>query len=383
MPLFPARARIELRELRRPAANRLEALVLAGGRRQVIWLESDGLPLQACADAFLPILLPAAMASGQPLRIEAPLTAEVVAASRRVSNVMASWYPHWAELVLETPDTSARSISIPESAACAAFFSGGLDSFHTLLFFRNQLQHLLFVHGFDIPLAEQSKADLVQRSLLCVAAEAGVSLLTLRTNLRAFTDRWVSWDLHQCGCALAAVALLLKPHLNQVVIPSSYSLPFLHPYGSHPGLETLWSTPGLELLHDALVEDRAAKAMAIAPWSLARRNLRVCWQLNNPELNCGRCRKCLSTYAILRGYCSAYDWPTFPKQLDLKALSQLRANSSDMRNRFLALRDHLIKTGRDPELLAALHQLVEAKGRRHPAKLLRHLAVRGHAWLRA
>jgi hypothetical protein len=331
--------------------------------------------VQASADAFLPILLPAAMASGLPLRIEAPVSAEVLAAARRVSNVMASWFPDWGELALETPDNGAPSVSNAASAARAAFFSGGVDSFHTLLCRR--------VHGFDLALAEQTKADLVKRSLLCVAAEAGMSLLMLRTNLRAFTDRWVSWDRHQCGAALAAVALLLSPHLKQVVIPSSYSLPFLHPYGSHPGLDSLWSIPGLELLHDTFVEDRSAKAMAIAPWALARRHLRVCWQPSMPDFNCGRCRKCLTTYAILRGYCSGYDWPTFPDHLDLQALSQLQTNSSDMRNRFLALRDHLFHTGQDPELLAALHLLVEPKDRLHPVMMLRRQAGRGLAWLRA
>lgn len=92
MPLLSARARIELRELRRPSANRLEALVLSGCRRQLIWLETDGMAVQASADAFLPILLPAAMASGLPLRIEAPVSAEVLAAARRVSNVIASCF---------------------------------------------------------------------------------------------------------------------------------------------------------------------------------------------------------------------------------------------------------------------------------------------------
>jgi hypothetical protein len=374
-----ARARIELRELRRPTANRLEALVLAGGRRQLLWFETDGFPVQASADAFLPILVPAAMASGLPLRIDAPVSAEVIAAAHRVSHVFASWYPHWAVLALETPAASVSKTSNLESGARAAFFSGGLDSFYTLLSRRDQLQHLLYVHGFDIPLAEQLKADLVRSSLLCVAAEAGMSLLVLRTNLRAFTDRWVRWDLHQCGGALAAVALLLSHHLKQVVIPSSYGLPFLHPYGSHPGLESLWSIPGLELLHDSFIEDRAAKAMVIAPWSLARRHLRVCWQPHMPQLNCGRCRKCLATAAILRGYCSTYDWPTFPNQLDLKALSRLQTNSSDMLNRFFVLRDHLSSTGSDPELLAAVQQLLVSQGRRYPGKALRHLAVRGLA----
>jgi hypothetical protein len=383
MPLLPARARIELRQLRRPANNRLEAVVLAGGRRQLIWLETDGLPVPLSADAFLPILVPAAMASGLPLRIDAPVSAEVVVAAHRVSHVLASWHPHWSELELETSAESASPAISSEPGWGGAFFSGGLDSFRTFQIFRGQLKYLLFVHGFDILLTEHAKADLVRSSLLRVAADTGVSLLILRTNLRAFSDRWVSWEQHQCGGALAAMALLLSPHLSRVIIPSSYSLPFLSPFGSHPGLESLWSIPGLELCHDTIVEDRVSKAVAIAPWTLARQHLRVCWQPNRPQLNCCCCRKCLATQAVLRGFCAEYDWPTFAEPLDLQSLTRVQIVSSAMLNRFFVLRDHLITTGRDPELLAAVDQLLVRQGRRHPAKALRHLAVRGLACLRA
>ena len=383
MPVVPSRARIRLAELRLSSSNRLEALVLAGGRRQLLWFEADtdAIPLEETADAFLPILVPAAMAAGLPLRFEAPLSAAVLAAARRVSGVLASWHPRWAELSLDAAGPPGPAAMGAGNRPQAAFFSGGLDSFRTLQRHRDQLAHLLFVHGLDIPLAEQDKADLVRGALLRVAAEAGPSLLTVRTNLRAFTDRWVSWELHQCGSALAAVALLLAPRLSRVLIPSSYPLAFLHPYGSHPGLEPLWSTPGLELRHDTLREDRLQKAQALASWPLARCQLRVCWQPRTPELNCGRCRKCLTTLAVLRGVCGDQDWPTFPERLDLQALALVQTNSPAMLCRFFLLRDHLTSTGRDPPLLAAVNQLLRRQRRRDWGRTLHHRLVRVRARL--
>ncbi len=382
MLLTPSRARIRLVELSRPRSNRLEALVLAGRRRQRLWFETDAGPLEERADAFLPVLLPAAMAAGLGLQIEPPVSTAVLTAARRVSTVLASWHPHWGELRLEATAPTRPAAAAPAPCDQAAFFSGGLDSFRTLQCHRDQLRHLLFVHGFDIPLAEAEKADAVQGRLARVAAEAGPSLLTVRTNLRAFTDRWVRWDLHQCGCALAAVALLLAPRLGRVWIPSSNPLPFLHPRGSHPGLEPLWSTPGLELLHDTVVEGRVEKARALASWPLARENLRVCWQSHAPGLNCGRCRKCLTTQVMLRGFCGDQDWPTFPPILDLEALERVKIESPPMLCRFLELREHLTQGGGDPVLLETVNRLLRRQRRRRPGSVWRHRAVRALALLR-
>lgn len=379
----PSRPRIQLVELRRPSGNRLEALVLAGGRRQWLWFETDDVPLREAADAFLPVLLPAAMAAGLPLRIEAPLSPDLVEAARRVSRVLASWTPTWAELELEAAGSPAAAAIPAPSGAMAAFFSGGLDSFRTLQRYRAQLSHLLFVHGFDIALTEQDKADRVRRALSQVAAETGPSLLTVRTNLRAFTNRWVGWERHQCGAALAAVALLLAPQLRTVLIPSSRSLTFLQPSGTHPGLDSLWSLPGLSLRHDTLHEDRIDKLLLLAPWSLGRRQLRVCWQPRTPGLNCGRCQKCLSNQALLRGFCADQDWPTFPAHLDLQALARVQPHTTPALATFLKLRDHLRRWGHDPELLSAVEALLRRHRQRHPARVWRQQAVRALARLRA
>ena len=388
MPIFPSRGSIRLAELRQPCSTRIEALVLAGGRRQLLWFETDGPPVQESADAFLPVLLPAAMAAGLRLHIEAPVSPEVVAGAHRVSDLLASWYPHWRELNLTVASLTHPPQPAESTPQQAAFFSGGVDSFRTLQRCGDQLRHLLFVHGFDIAPAEQEKAQFVRRALTQVAAEAGPSLLTVRTNLRSFTNRWVDWEQHQHGCALAAVALLLAPHVGKVWIPSSFSLPFLHPHGSHPALETLWSTSALELLHDTFSEDRIDKVRELACWRLARCQLRVCWQPHTPELNCGRCHKCLWTQALLRGFCGDQDWPTFPAHLDLEALALLKlkrlwmVHSRNDDGEFFTLRSHLRQSGQDPDLLAAVNLLLLRHEQRGWVVALRQLVVLARALLR-
>src|SRR5574337_867736 len=43
-------------------------------------------------------------------------------------------------------------LALPTGRKVAVFFSGGLDSFYTLLKRRNEIDSLVFIHGFDIPL---------------------------------------------------------------------------------------------------------------------------------------------------------------------------------------------------------------------------------------
>lgn len=154
-----------------------------------------------------------------------------------------------------------------ESGPWGAFFSGGLDSFRTLQRFGHQLDHLLFVHGFDIPLSDPAKGDLVQAALTQMAAEVGPSLLTVRTNLRAFTDRWVSWERHQCGGALAAVALLLAPRLSRVIIPYR---PLVH------RRRTERLDPGRSGVAQRGLSGRAGGALGVPqlqPWSCRTRSI--------------------------------------------------------------------------------------------------------------
>ncbi|MFN5116869.1 MAG: hypothetical protein ACK5JJ_02075 [Cyanobacteriota bacterium] len=386
----PGRHGFRLVELHRPRPNRLEALVVRGRNRRVLWFEGQDGVLREQADAFLPVLLPAAMAAGAELQIEVPVDPELLAAAQRVGRLLATWHPSWSEISpiatagSVSPASTAASTEAPTSAPNpapgkrASFFSGGLDSFRTLQRHGPALDQLLFVHGFDIPLHATEKAEAVQRSLALVAEEVGIDILTVRTNLRAFTDAWVAWDHHQCGSALAAVAHLLAPRFRQVLIPSSYPFAFLSPYGSHPGLDPLWSTPGLELLHDGCEEGRWEKVEALASWPLARQQLRVCWQPNSLKPNCGHCRKCLVTHALLRARCGDHPWPAFPAPLPLAALERVKVDGLDMRHRLLQARDHLHTTGADPALLRSLSRLLQPRA---PQRLARTLQQQKLGWL--
>ncbi len=53
-------------------------------------------------------------------------------------------------------DAEVRGGPSDLASGIACFFSGGVDSFYTLLKHREEITHIIFVHGFDIALEDHS-----------------------------------------------------------------------------------------------------------------------------------------------------------------------------------------------------------------------------------
>ena len=78
--------------------------------------------------------------------------------------------------------------SRPSHGRVAAFFSGGVDSWSTVLD-NPDVSDLIFVHGFDLLRAahQGDLADKIEESLRAAAAELGLSMHVVETNLRVLT----------------------------------------------------------------------------------------------------------------------------------------------------------------------------------------------------
>ena len=196
--------------------------------------------------------------------------------------------------------------------------------------------------------------ELVLKQIRQAAHAIGLPLIEVETNIRDFSDDLrFSWE-EQHGAALAAVAHFLAPAFTKVFIPSSYALPFLTPFGSHPGLDPLWSSPNLELVHDGLEATRFDKVGALCSWDTALTHMRVCWRLVEGQYNCCQCRKCLWTMAFLRAYGVLDRATSFPLPIDLQRLSEQPASATEHRYRLICAIGMLNDQGDDPDLMAAL-----------------------------
>ena len=94
----------------------------------------------------------------------------------------------------------------------AAFFSGGVDSWATVLA-NPDVTDLIFVRGIDLLprlTHQEDLADEVEARLRGVADELGLPLHVVETNLRELSDPLARWETYY-GCAVAAVAHFLAP----------------------------------------------------------------------------------------------------------------------------------------------------------------------------
>ncbi len=340
------------------------------GQDHHIWFAASGDEPGEENDFLLPLTLFPAMVGATPLRLPGQISPRLLSAAPKIQDVFGSWCTeHWRG-VLENArnvpvDAEARAGRDKGGSGVGCFFSGGLDSFYTLLKHRDEITHLIIVYGFDITLddkASRAQTDRVLRAQTSrmarqVATDLGKTLIEVETNLRSVTRSMVGWTEYH-GAALASVALLFQHRFRKVLVPASYTYAEAPPRGSHPLLDPLWSTELTEIEHDGAEASRLEKTVHISQHELAMRWLRVC--LVNPDgaYNCGRCEKCLRTMITLRVAGALERCETLPSEVDLSMVASTYIPSDVLSSRTL-LRT-LERLGTEQELTRALAQGIEA-----------------------
>jgi hypothetical protein len=249
---------------------------------------------------------------------------------------------------------------LPADRRVGAFFSGGVDSWATLLA-NPDVTDLIYVHGYDIPLDQADASAQVERRLAESAAAQGRRLHVVRTNLRPLLDASVAWEVAH-GPALAAVALLFAPDFQRVLIGSTatYANPVAR--GSHPLHDHLWSTERCRIEHFGAHLTRTAKIELLAEHQPALDVLRVCWQ-HVDRYNCGRCEKCLRTMTALEAIGALDRCPTFAARLDLDAVAELRFVDDDMPTWWRENLELARRRNADPALAASIEACLAANER--------------------
>ncbi|MCU1369256.1 MAG: hypothetical protein JWO77_450 [Ilumatobacteraceae bacterium] len=293
-----------------------------------VWVRAPGHRLTDVPEAWATALAIPAARTGS--AIDLPRSLDPVWEAGAQANIaqMASWWGGASSADLRTPPPSRWSRAVgylsrgPNPARGRALcFTGGVDSFFSLLAGDHRPTHLLFVHGYDIPLDDTDRRAAASRSIQAVATARGLVALEVETNLRhhhCFAQ--ASWE-HTHGAALVGIALLLRAEVGTLVIPPSYATSRLIPWGSHPELDERWSVPGvLAVEHGDALPFRRERLRAVADDPLVHEHLRVCWAHLQPGTNCGRCEKCVRTLVDLEYLGRRRDVTTFPSEPDLPEL---------------------------------------------------------------
>ncbi|MBC8097400.1 MAG: hypothetical protein H7Y43_16465 [Akkermansiaceae bacterium] len=285
---------------------------------------------------WLQAVLPLAFQLQEPLECSVPADAVWLQNARQTMQIWNRWYPD-----LKPVEIKAAAISSPAPARenrTGLFFTGGVDSFHSLFDFEEPgasagvvkkavVDDLIYVCGYDIPLRDRAALDRKARTLANIARELGKNLVIITTNLRETRLRKLDWGKIMHGPALGAAGLILEGHCSRILFSaSSNHQDDATPWGTHPLTDELLSSERLRFIRYGGAIARVEKTAVVAKSPVALNHLHVCWA-EKSDTNCGVCEKCVRTMLTLEIFGALKQATCFPSGSVLDKLPGIRVTN--------------------------------------------------------
>ncbi len=340
--------------------RRAEVEFCLGAERYPVYFQSPNAALGASTEGLLACALLPAMRAAEALAIgggDGPeVSRRLLSALPTIQDIFCDWEPSLRRVEVRGAVPAERAA--PRGARTGMFFSGGVDSFYTLLKHRDEITDLVFVRGFDMSLESESLYQRTSSMIAEVGAFYGKRVVEVETNLRTLLDPHVDWACISHGAAMAAVGHLLSSSLARIYIPASQTYSRLYVGGSHPLLDPLWSSEALEFIHDGCEATRVDKVAVISGHEIVLRSLRVCFTNTDGAYNCGRCEKCVRTMLALRAFGALERCTTFDAPLEVRNI--LSIDPAPVRVRLAAMDNlrALEKRGGEEEYCRALRSVL-------------------------
>lgn len=263
---------------------------------ETLWFSSPDAVLRASPEAFANALLMPALVNNRRLVVENAVCSRWASQMPTAVELL----HHWWNVPRIPPQLRARDDgTAAREGRTGLCFSGGVDSFFTLLRHHPRVDTLIYVYDYDIPIRGHRRQPHFEPWLRKLADEGDFQAIVIRTNLKTHPlMSAVDWFAAHGAC-LAATGHLLSDRIGTLVMSSSYDFSSPHPSGTHWKLDPLWSSARLECTHFGATHKRTKKLLEIAREPLPRKYLRVCWENQDDRQNCGACEKCLRTQLIL------------------------------------------------------------------------------------
>jgi hypothetical protein len=349
----------------------------AGGRHveadvdgEPLWFASDDAMLTPSSEAFASALLLPAASQGEPLEVYAELDRSWLERVPAILHRAKEWWQLPGTRIIATDVVDHPRPSPGKIAQC---FTGGVDSFHTLICANTPPSILVFAQGYDIPLGDRARLDAFLPGFRETAAAFDATAVLVATNLREHhAFRKAGWKISHGG-ALAALGHILGNEVERIVIPSGFPYYDPRPWGTHWDLDPLWSSERVAVQHADATLRRHLKVKAIADHHLVRRHVRVCWENRAPTGNCSRCEKCVRTmiaFAITGRLhqCEAFDG-TVPIEHRVDGLRTIKSH-------LISNYEELLHMVDNPRLGAAIERLLDRSRRPWRPTMMRTLVDR-------
>ena len=294
-------------------------------------------------------------------------------------NTIMAHFAHWYGKDGQGPVLEVESLTKPRLGAprkrTGIFLSGGIDSLAALYSNHQRfspdhpayIKDGILIHGFDIGGrlkwgAKQHVFDRAKAAMAEVAADAGLTLIPMLTNIRHLADSRMFWIKVFFGAVLAACGHALDKRFDLLYIASSYDIPNLNPCASHPMIDPEYSSYSLLFRHRDLIMSRLEKVRLVSEWETGLNNMRVCFANAKNQYNCGRCEKCVRTMAELEAIGALDKCRSFPTNKITPDM--LKAEDILEKNRYIYWREMLddLKSRGRHDLVETITNILAAAG---------------------
>ncbi len=254
------------------------------------WFESDDIELAPSVEAFGTLWLTPCILTNRNLRFKNPICKTWYENALRIIDFFSD---HWGTAKIKIFAETYETPDAPQQAE-AVCFSGGVDSFHTLMNVGSP-KYLLRAEHADHSSILPEYVKLARERLAKIADAVGSIPVTIKFNVAQHASFKIHNDHDTYTGILACMGHLLSPYIGSILISSTHHQDEPAVYTCRWRTDPLFSSSRLEVQHTHADITRRDKVAAIADWQLAQESLFVCFLRQGSNRNCSRCEKCVRT----------------------------------------------------------------------------------------
>ena len=344
--------------------------VQIGANSHYVFFRSLGnTKLQGNLEAYLSCaVLPCMKAGGGMLAADGEASKKFLFGLEKIQDIYRAWDKHFKHITITGEHREPEKLS---GKRVGVFFSGGINSFYTLIKNQDSITDLIFVHGLDIELPNIKLREIVAAKIHEIASHFGKNVIEIETNVREDLNVFAKWEGKSQGAALASTGHFLSSEFSKIYIPAALTHANMVPWGCHPLVDPHWSSSSLEFASDGVEATRMEKIAFVSKNDKALQYIRVCCSNVDSQYNCCRCEKCVLTMVGMTIHNKLERCASFEKGICLKDIYRINTMVGLSRVRARINLDELEKTSGNKELKRALEKVLKRPKLVNKTKLLR------------
>jgi hypothetical protein len=318
------------------------------------------------ATAFTQACLPLALHFSEDLTVEGEVDPLLI--ENWVKLVRAMKRLHGFEREIELHAAAGTPMQKPNGQV-ATLFTGGVDSYFTVVSRLEKpkgekIDALVYLVGYDRD--RPLKGEQIKTMLSCASECTDTNLYFVNSNAKSIVCKHVGWSSTAHGSLLIAAACILSRTISKLLVGSTESIDVLERLGTHPLIDPLYTTTAVTVANDGWEFSRNEKIKLISESPFVLRHLRVCWQEEIDDINCGRCEKCVRTMIAMKIFGKLEKCSVFPKSLSLWRVALNGIPTGKHVNGIRGTYDELYKMTQGRPDLRALRTALGVSLRIHP-----------------